>query len=636
MKLRSVRLQNVRSFLNTAEFKLDGEISILIGPNGGGKTNLLDTTVTALRRFLLTSWIPVHRPSSTVFDRYEFEVNQNWDNASLERHSSGTTLDQIIELELEVTAKDVANMTAMKADAEQLAEVTKEKFTGVDVLQAKQWDLSKVKDKQILKYRIVNFVLQPATNEAEKIFKAYLSLYDADNRMREASGKSSLSTPMLSLPVNRAASGFASSIALANYNEHDHKRSVDAATSRSPGSLTALAIGRIARKYRLLLEKDSGTAKTEFYADKQIQSLTNVLTGLGYKWSLVTTNALTNQYDVQLEKQGTTFRVGAASSGEKELLTYVFSIYALNVTDALIVIDEPELHLHPKWQVTLLNLFEELSRETRNQFILATHSPAFVTPASIQYVSRVYAENQQSAIIRLNKEDLPDRKQLFSIVNSQNNERVFFADKVILVEGISDRIVFETIFSELKIAGPRPLYEIVSVGGKYFFGAYRLVLEACRIRYAIVADLDYLADVGGADLKKLFVVDAKAIKKDVIENEGSVDGESLVARLDDALQTGKLEELKSLWKYIKSRRRKLRSDLEANERSAIDAFIGESRSKSLFVLSRGSLEDYLPHGYRSKDLNKLIHLCAEPDFIGKLDPDGRKELTEISNAIAVI
>lgn len=50
------------------------------------------------------------------------------------------------------------------------------------------------------------------------------------------------------------------------------------------------------------------------------------------------------------------FLASAASSGERELLTYLFAIYALNVRDALVLVDEPELHLHPRWQKALLTL----------------------------------------------------------------------------------------------------------------------------------------------------------------------------------------------------------------------------------------------------------------------------------------
>ncbi len=61
MKLRRVLVENVRSFLEPAELLLDGDISIIIGPNGGGKTNLLDTTTTILRRHLLS--LLIHQPN---------------------------------------------------------------------------------------------------------------------------------------------------------------------------------------------------------------------------------------------------------------------------------------------------------------------------------------------------------------------------------------------------------------------------------------------------------------------------------------------------------------------------------------------------------------------------------------------
>jgi putative ATP-dependent endonuclease of the OLD family len=150
------------------------------------------------------------------------------------------------------------------------------------------------------------------------------------------------------------------------------------------------------------------------------------------------------------------------------------------------LIDEPELHLHPKWQLLLLSLFESLAEVTGNQFILATHSPVFVAPASIQYVSRVFNTSGQSAVVKLDDTALPDKNHLFSIVNSQNNERIFFADKVILVEGATDRIFFEAVFERLDIsAGASTIYEVVDVGGKSFFGPYKALLGACKIPYTI-------------------------------------------------------------------------------------------------------------------------------------------------------
>lgn len=66
-------------------------------------------------------------------------------------------------------------------------------------------------------------------------------------------------------------------------------------------------------------------------------------------------------------------------------------------------------------------------------------------------MSRVYSNEQRSNIVRLNHAELPEPKHLFSIVNSQNNERMFFADKVVLVEGISDQVFFDAVFQQLGV-----------------------------------------------------------------------------------------------------------------------------------------------------------------------------------------
>lgn len=635
MKLRRIRIENVRSFLQPAELLVDGDISIIIGPNGGGKTNLLDTITTTLRRHLLTSWVPVKSPSLDVPDRYEFRVNEVVSSNTLESHSQGVGQQQSIEIDLEVTARDLENMARMRDSANELADLTERKYIGFSLREAASWDLSCLHVGQQFTYRIVNNSLLTPPDQAANFYQRYLALYEADNRLRDELGQSSLSMPMVSLPVNRASGSFQSSLSLANHDEYNLKRSVDAATSRAPGSIISLAVGRIARRYRLLLEQDSGNAKTEFYADEQIQSLTSILESLGYKWSLECIDALTNQYDLRLIKQGSSFLVNAASSGEKELLTYLFAIYALNVRDALIVVDEPELHLHPKWQSTLLGLFEKLSTETGNQFLLATHSPIFVSPASIQYVSRVFSTAQHSEIVRLKNEELPEAKHLFSIVNSLNNERMFFADKVVLVEGISDRLFFDAVFQKLGLdKGSTQICEVISVGGKGFFTPYEQVLKACRVPYAVIADLDYVNQLGTPEIKSLFSINEKNIHVDVINNPKSQDGRNLISLINEAITSGNTDDLKVHWEYIKGRQRKLRCDLNQNEQVLLDQFIIAQRENGVFILSKGDLETYLPEGYRSKDLDKLIRLVNDDlDFWNLLPDFAKVELKVITDKV---
>jgi putative ATP-dependent endonuclease of the OLD family len=87
---------------------------------------------------------------------------------------------------------------------------------------------------------------------------------------------------------------------------------------------------------------------------------------------------------------------------------------------------------------------------------------------------------------------------------------------------------------------------------KGFFKPYQLLLEACHVSYAIIADLDYVNDIGPSELKELFIVHEKNILDDVLKNPGSRDGKSLVLRLDEAINSGNLVDLRGLWNYIRA------------------------------------------------------------------------------------
>lgn len=635
--IRRIALENVRSFLDRAELRLDGPISIVIGPNGGGKTNLLDTVVMMLRRHLFASMYAVHAPTPEHQNRYEFRHNDALNNMVLEKYTGHASKQQIVEVEVEITQKDLDGMRTMQADASRLQELANKKYVNINFQNTQNWNLGEIKLGERLIYKLVDGTLSHNGKNNSTAFLQYLQAFEMDGRLREEYGLSPLSTPLIYLPVNRAASGFQSSVQLSGYNEFEAKRHSDAASSRSGTQIVNLAVGRLAQKYRLLLEADKGVAAKEFKEDPNLVQLTSFLGQLGYEWSLETINALTNQYDIRLKKQGSSFLVGAASSGERELLTYLFAIFALNVRDALIIVDEPELHLHPKWQQILLTLFVQLSRSTGNQFLIATHSPTFVSPDSIQYVSRVYSREQKSQIVRLDTTALPESKHLLNIVNSQNNERLFFADRVALVEGLSDRIFFEALLgrfkSETSATATNSILEIISVGGKGLFKAYARLLNACHIEFSIISDLDYVEQVGSQKVRELFKTDTREIKVDVVDNIKSLDGDALVRTIDYALASGNWDNARDVWEYVKSRRRQLKENLSEEETTILRDFLAEKREERVFILSRGALEAYLPNGYKSKDLEKLIQLLAESDFWHQLPQDTHEELGLISKAL---
>ncbi len=637
MKIKKIAVTNVRSFLERQELLLDGDISIIIGPNGGGKTNLLDTVVISLRKSLFASTYPVQVQSLPDQElQYEFRANDQLNQLILDKHSGALDSEQLVEIEIEVTQPDIDNMKAMQKDAEALIKLASKRYRNLNLQQALNWNLESLPIGTLVNYRLQNNQISHDNSYHAAFFLEYLRIYEMDKRVREDFNYDQLSLPVLYLPVTRAAAGFQSNVGLSGYNEFETKRTLDATSSRSGGNYVQLAIGRLAKKYRLLLEEDKGKAQTEFASDANMQQLTEILRGLGYEWKLETINPMTNEYSIRLSKQGTSFLVSAASSGERELLTYLFVIFGLNIRDALVVVDEPELHLHPKWQRTLLSIFVKLSQATGNQFLIATHSPTFISPQSIQYVSRVSSVEQKSQIRRLNSATLPDAKHLLNIINSQNNERLFFADAVVLVEGISDRIVFQRMLEICSVGrAAKPVIEVVEVGGKGFFGAYQKLLNACHIPFSIIADRDYIEQIGPAKLKSLFKLNSKEIKVDVLENLKSIDASTLVGAIEAALASGNWDNSRDIWEYIKSKRRELRVDLSLDEKKEFEAYIDEVAISGMYLLRLGAIEAYLPIGHKSKDLEKVINLCAEDDFLNALPVESRGELVTICDAIWV-
>jgi len=104
--------------------------------------------------------------------------------------------------------------------------------------------------------------------------------------------------------------------------------------------------------------------------------------------------------DKIVEDKNVTFRVDQLSDGYKTVLAMVMDISARmaeanphlkeesNNSEALIMIDEVDLHLHPRWQQTILI---DLQRAFPNaQFIVTTHSPQVLTTVesnNIQIIS---------------------------------------------------------------------------------------------------------------------------------------------------------------------------------------------------------------------------------------------------------
>lgn len=143
-----------------------------------------------------------------------------------------------------------------------------------------------------------------------------------------------------------------------------------------------------------------------------------------------------------------------AGDGFINIFNIIDSLYD-SKDNNLIIIDEPEVSLHPDLQRKLYELLVEYSK--KRQIILCTHSPYFIDWNVILNNSeliRVKKQGDESKIYQLTQDTKDKIRNL--MLNSFNphilgisaNEIFFLNDNVILTEGQDDVICYKNIFKQ--------------------------------------------------------------------------------------------------------------------------------------------------------------------------------------------
>jgi len=81
------------------------------------------------------------------------------------------------------------------------------------------------------------------------------------------------------------------------------------------------------------------------------------------------------------------------SSGEQQLYARVVALMILNPYNSVILIDEPEIALHPKWQIEIMKIYSNIGKN--NQFIITTHSPFIISQTPYKNLTFLVKENEK-------------------------------------------------------------------------------------------------------------------------------------------------------------------------------------------------------------------------------------------------
>ncbi|WP_102224692.1 AAA family ATPase [Acidimangrovimonas sediminis] len=105
--------------------------------------------------------------------------------------------------------------------------------------------------------------------------------------------------------------------------------------------------------------------------------------------------------EVELKDGGPTDLL-QASSGQLSMVSALIALASVIKNGSLVLIDEPELSLHPEWQVKYIDLLlRTFARYHGCHFVVATHSPMVISELP-----------EHAEVISLDQEELPSTKEL--------------------------------------------------------------------------------------------------------------------------------------------------------------------------------------------------------------------------------
>jgi len=157
------------------------------------------------------------------------------------------------------------------------------------------------------------------------------------------------------------------------------------------------------------------------------------------------------------------------------------------------ILDEPELHIHPNLQQKVLELIQEAIPDLKMQFIIATHSPVFVNEQTIDSLMRFYRENDFTKVVKLNNIPISMRNKI-RLLDYTNSSIIFFNEKIVLLEGYPDKLFFKIFLENYEKRKKKKIenLEFLDMGPSSEFTNWRNILDKFKIKTYYLADPDNL------------------------------------------------------------------------------------------------------------------------------------------------
>ena len=183
------------------------------------------------------------------------------------------------------------------------------------------------------------------------------------------------------------------------------------------------------------------------------------------------------------------------ASGLVNMISILAALYDNDVE--VLLVDEPEVSLHPQLQSYILREMQIVSRKYGKTIILSTHSSTMIPFERISDISNIvfFSDGQLPKQISPNAPELNNRKLGELIMRmSQDYKEGFFAKRILLIEGTSDQIICSFLLNKLNMTADVAGSQIIPVDGKGQFPAVAKLFRLIGKKVAILTDLDAFTD----------------------------------------------------------------------------------------------------------------------------------------------
>lgn len=644
MKIRKIHIKNILSY-DDEIIDFNDDLNIFVGSNGSGKSNLINIVIYIIKRYCFKNYeiCNIYGEERIGYKRYSLRQKNPLYNSSenffLQKHKNKKEYDSEICLTIKFEQQDILNLLEIKKQKDIICDFLDKDISDINMMDNK-WQINKNDVKEIfeldekdLKVGDDIFFKIHETNDGWQIIEdneKYLIYMRFFSLICELISMININTniknPFVFFEAYRNNSSETTRVGISEYNNQSPILNLQSWPNLS--SLTSsiginstyimLATKKFGKIMRNAIERENGLS--DFKNSEDYIRLKEYFKKFQYDIYLECISPENNIYQFYIKRNDLKIEIDMISSGEREIINFIFGLFLEQLRDSIVIIDEPELHLHPNWQKKLIQILKSETEKANVQIMFVTHSSSFISYNILNNIFRVYKKNGFSKCLKfldlLNDENQDKLRKNLSVINATNNEKIFFSNYVVLVEGITDEILFKKIY-EYEIGAIEDDLEFISISGKHNLDNFTSILNKLNIKYSFIGDYDNLYDED--NLKYLFEVNKKLQKYDLRrpknQSYACLDLLSAISNIIECNNTTTFEQLKQNFLLYNEKFLEKRKNLSDEDNLTIDNAIKEKYLKKIYILKKGEIENYLNVGSRNKTLgfNKVISLINDDE-----------------------